>query len=96
MPIIVKMAIACALAAWGVVLADPGAKPDLSGTWKFNLAKSRLEIDPPSQTIFTIEHHEPNFKITRTHVWGGKSDTSTFEAVIGGKEHYQKDGEIES
>ena len=78
--------------AAAAVAAGGETKPDLSGTWKLSLAKSRLEIDPPKNTIFVIEHHDPKFKLTRTHTWGEKSDTWSFERMTDAKEHYQKDG----
>jgi hypothetical protein len=43
------------------------AKPDFSGTWIFNPAKSKLEIDPPTKSIFVIEHRDPKFSLSRTH-----------------------------
>jgi len=81
----------------GAALAAGGeTRPDFSGTWKFNQAKSRLEIDPPTKTIFVIEHRDPKFSLTRTHTWGEESDTWSFDSTTDGKEHYQKDGEFES
>ena len=53
--------LASALAAGGE------AKPDFSGTWIFDRAKSKLEIDPPTKSIFVIEHRDPKFSLSRTH-----------------------------
>jgi hypothetical protein len=73
-----------------------GIKPDFSGTWRFNPEKSRLEMTTPTESIVMIEHQEPRFKLTRTHTWGERSDTLTFEYTTNGKEYYRKDGEYES
>ena len=51
------------------------AKPDFTGTWKFNSGKSALQSPSPESSIFVIEHREPHFRLERTHVFGGKSDT---------------------
>jgi hypothetical protein len=57
--------------------ADDVAKPNFSGTWRFNPAKSALQISPPDATVFVIEHREPALRVARTHITGGKSDTFT-------------------
>jgi dienelactone hydrolase len=61
------------------------AKPDFSGTWKFNHRKSSLQIPPPDSTIFTIEHQEPDFRLSRTHVYAGKSDTFSIDLTTDGE-----------
>jgi hypothetical protein len=61
-------------------------KPDFSGTWQFNPARSVLQIPPPDSTVFVIDHREPLFRITRTHVVGDKSDTFTLDLTTDGKE----------
>ena len=76
--------------------AEEGMKPDFSGTWEFNPEKSRLERPAPTKSIFVIEHQDPIFKLTRTHTWGERSDTLSFEVTTDGKEHHQKEGEYES
>ena len=85
----------CLLLSPAISAADE-TKPDFSGIWKFNPAKSKLEMTAPTKSIFVIEHQDPRFKLTRTHNWGEESDTWTFESTTDGKEHYQKDGEFES
>jgi hypothetical protein len=64
---------------------QPMAKPDFSGTWKFNRSKSSLQIPPPDSTIFTIEHHEPRFHLSRTHVFAGKRDTFSIDLTTDGE-----------
>ena len=76
--------------------AGDGTKPDFSGTWIFNPAKSRLEMTAPTKSIFVIEHRDPIFKLTRTHTRGEHSNTLTFEVTTDGKEHYRKDGDFET
>ena len=61
-------------------------KPDFSGTWKFNADKSVLQIPAPDVTVFVIDHREPVFRISRTHVFGGKTDTFNLELTTDGKE----------
>jgi hypothetical protein len=60
-------------------------RPDFSGRWQFNPGKSLLEIPSPDSTIFVIEHDEPRFHLTRTHVHGGKSDTFSIELTTDGE-----------
>src|SRR5690349_7870974 len=52
-------------------------RPDLSGTWIMNPAKSRLEVPVPDSTIFVIRDSEPVVRIFRTHAVGGQLDTAT-------------------
>jgi nuclear transport factor 2 (NTF2) superfamily protein len=84
-----------AITALGLLLATAAAagaekKPDFSGTWEFNPAKSRLEMTAPTKSTFWIEHRDGKFKLTRTHVWDGRWDTMSFEAPTDGEEHYEK------
>ena len=59
-------------------------KPDFTGTWSFDPAKSRLEIPPPDSSVFVIDHVEPWFRLERTHVIGGKADTLRIELTTDG------------
>jgi hypothetical protein len=74
-----------ALAAHAPQSAPP-AKPDYSGTWKANFAKSKLQIQAPESTVFVIEHREPHFRLSRTHTSEGKSDTWSIDLTTDGKE----------
>jgi hypothetical protein len=80
------------------VAAGGEPKPDFSGTWIFNPAKSRLEMDPPTKMIWVIEHRDPKITTTSTRTWKGGVDDSRpgTGTTIDGKEHYKKDGEFES
>ena len=62
------------------------SRPNFSGTWRANFAKSKLQIKRPDSTVFTIEHCEPRFKLSRTHTFEGKSDTWGIELTTDGKE----------
>lgn len=76
--------------------AGDGAKPDFSGTWVFNPGRSRLEMTAPTKSTFVIEQMDQVFKLTRTHTWGEKLDTLSFEVAIDGNEHYSQVGEVET
>jgi hypothetical protein len=78
------------------VVAGDGTKPDLSGTWIFNPAKSRFEMTAPTKSIFVIDHQDSRFEFTRTHTWSGESDTLTLQFTTDGKELHQKIGDMET
>jgi len=61
-------------------------KPNFTGTWKFNPSKSLLQIPAPDSTIFVVEHMEPVFRLSRTHVVGDKSDTFALDLTTDGTE----------
>jgi len=67
------------------------AKPDLSGVWKLNLQESRLQIPAPDSGIFSIEHKEPNFHLSRTFVRSGQEDTWTIDFTTDGNEVVQEE-----
>ena len=51
------------------------ARPDFSGTWVLDLARSSLEIPAPDSSIFVIDHDEPQLVAERTHALGGETNT---------------------
>ena len=69
--------------------------PDFTGTWRFNPAKSLLQIPPPDSTIFVIEHLEPYFHLERTHVVGPTSDTFTIDLIADGQPVRKRHGDID-
>ena len=75
---------------------EAGAKPDFTGTWRFAPTRSGLETHAPTKSIFVIEHQDPRFKLTRTHTFGERSDTLSFESTTDGEERYEKVGEYET
>jgi hypothetical protein len=42
--------------------------------------------------VFTIEHEEPDFVLTRTHIFGEESDTWGIHLTTDGKEVVQEEG----
>ncbi len=69
-------------------------KPDLSGRWRFNRARSALEITAPDDTLLIIEHREPAFRLTRTHVSGVHRDTFTIDLTTDGEEVLTTHGDL--
>jgi len=84
--------------------SHPGPKRDMvriepmnfSGKWRFNPEKSALEIPAPESAYFEIEHREPDFRLTRTLVYGGQADTLTVELKTDGSESVQQFRDIEA
>ena len=69
-------------------------KPNFSGTWKFDLARSVLQIPQPDSTTFVIDHREPLLRISRTHVVGDKADTFALDLTTDGREVTLDRGEL--
>lgn len=74
------------LFAFTLAAGAPRPRPNFTGTWRANFAKSKLQIKQPDNTTFTIDHREPRFKLSRTHTFEGKSDTWGIELTTDGKE----------
>jgi hypothetical protein len=70
------------------------AKPDFSGTWTFNPARSALQIAAPDATVFVIEHREPSLRIARTHVKGETRDTFSLDLTTDGQEVIKNSGDL--
>ncbi len=49
------------------------SKPDFTGAWKLNVAKSDLGGRPITELTLVIEHKDPSFKYDVTGVAGGKN-----------------------
>ncbi|OFW39627.1 MAG: hypothetical protein A3J29_16475 [Acidobacteria bacterium RIFCSPLOWO2_12_FULL_67_14b] len=60
------------------------AKPDFTGTWRFNPSKSALQIPAPDENTFIVEHHEPNLRLSRTWVSGANRDTFSIDLTTDG------------
>jgi hypothetical protein len=85
------------LLAFGIalLLADPGraqdAKPDFSGKWNLDVAKSDFGPAPPPDAIVTvIEHKEPNLKVTTTQTGQQAVVTNERNLTTDGKENVNK------
>ena len=70
-------------------------RPNFTGTWLLDLKRSSLQIAPPTTSTFRIEHQEPNFRLSRTHVYGEMSDTWSIALTTDGTEHSQKNGDLD-
>jgi hypothetical protein len=68
-----------------LVHGQQSAKPNLSGTWVFDAQKSLLQDPPPTSMTFQIDQHDPHVRLSRTQVYGGKSDTWTLDTVTDGQ-----------
>jgi hypothetical protein len=69
-------------------------RPNFTGTWVLALIRSALQIAPPTATTFRIVHQEPQFDLSRTHVYGETSDTWSIALTTDGTEHRQKNGDL--
>lgn len=58
-------------------LSARSGRPNFTGTWALNLARSRLAIPAPDSTIFVIRHEEPTVRMFRTHARAERLDTVT-------------------
>ncbi|HET7219382.1 MAG TPA: hypothetical protein VFJ02_15095 [Vicinamibacterales bacterium] len=77
--------------------AAQDAKPDFSGKWTLDVAKSDFgQMPPPESMVAVIEHKEPNVKITstqknqqgevtneRTMTTDGKENNNTLRTMMG-------------
>src|ERR1043166_1653675 len=63
-------------------------KPNYSGTWKLNLAKSDYgPVPAPERQMYTIEHKEPSIKISVEQKGGARGDIKfTRDLTTDGKE----------
>lgn len=85
---------ACAAGAAGgaAALGDKKekARPDLSGTWELDKAKSDFGLfrDRPlskADSTLVVEHKDPELKITRTLKLGGQQETKQFAYYTDGR-----------
>lgn len=67
-------------------------RPNFSGVWKFNPAKSKLQTPVPTASVFRVNHREPDFDLSRTHTYEEKSDTWSIHLTTDGKEVTQEEG----
>lgn len=67
------------------------ARPDFSGTWTLDLAKSDFGPTPPPESmVLVVEHQDPNLKTTNTQK-GQQGETKTERTLTtDGKENINK------
>lgn len=70
-------------------------KPNFTGVWKFNAAKSALQIPAPDSAIFVIAHREPELQLARTHTVGAHSDTFSITLATDGAEVRRTQDDLE-
>jgi hypothetical protein len=63
-------------------------KPNFSGVWVLNKAKSTLvkQLGDLEKGVISIEHHDSVFRFSRTFTIGGKDDNISYELTTDGKE----------
>ncbi len=79
------------------LLAGRAAKPDFSGEWRLDKARSTFGIAQAAaveSAVVRIAHHEPHFSFSRTFFVGGREDTlswalTTDGAAVTGREGAQ-------
>ena len=69
-------------------------KPNFSGEWVLNKAKSTLmkELGGIERGVIFIEHNDPVFKFSRIFTTGGKDDSFAYELTTDGKEVIGEEG----
>jgi hypothetical protein len=83
-----KIKILLTLAVFFVFRSQTFAqKPNYTGTWVFNLEKSKLESRPEGLTssVFIIKQEGDKFKLTRYHIFGEKKKKISFKMTADGK-----------
>ncbi len=73
------LALACA------ALSGAQTRPDFSGSWTLNLQQSDIDEPHLKGAVFTIEHREPNFAITRTLLYPLETKNMKFALRTDGK-----------
>ena len=90
--------LACALLVlWSAsALGQEARRPDFSGTWMLDKAKSRLQSPAPDNAVFYVDHSSSWFRIIRAHVTDGEADMLIARAATDGDEMVQKwsDGNV--
>ncbi|HMA53377.1 MAG TPA: hypothetical protein VKT17_02900 [Acidobacteriota bacterium] len=86
-PVIGLAGLGLVLAALWIGAAIAQGRPDFSGTWVYNAAKSKLEVRFKLESaVFSIDHKEPRFKLSRVFVIGGKEDKLEWAMDTDGRE----------
>lgn len=64
----------------------PSTLPDFSGIWRLDASRTVLQTPSPDSSVFTIEHREPRFHLSRIHYFGEESDTFSINLTTDGVE----------
>lgn len=68
-----------------------GIKPDFSGKWNLDIAKSDFgQSPPPDYIVHVIEHKEPHIKITTTQKGSQGESTTERNLTTDGKDNVNK------
>ena len=77
--------------AAGAVAADKpnkaaaSNKPNFSGEWKMNAAKSNFgQVPPPAKFVRRIQHSEPSLTVIEEQTAGGRDSTTTRKITTAG------------
>ena len=71
-------------------------KPNFTGLWIFNQERSELQTPRPSSSRFEIEHDEPGFHMSVTHIYNGQPVTFVMDLTTDGKEYPHDFGELKA
>lgn len=84
--------LACVLLVlWSAsALAQETPRPNFSGTWKLDKAKSSLQAPAPDTSILYIDHSGQRFRLTRAHVVDGEADLFSIIVLTDGKDDVKK------
>ena len=91
-----RIPIAAFLSLSLLALSAPAQdKPNFSGVWVLNKAKSKLikELGDLQKGVISIEHYDSVFKFSRTFTIGGKDDSFSYELTTDGKEVVGEEGD---
>ena len=69
------------------------AKPDFTGTWRFNRSKSALQIPAPDENTFVVDHRDPILQLSRTYVMGTTRDPFAIDLTTDGPETVVRKGD---
>ena len=82
-----RLAIASLLLLGATVLvygqtAPPATKPNYSGTWVFDLHKSKLVVPPPTSMTLEIKQEDPQISFVRTQAYGDQNFNWKLAATV--------------
>lgn len=70
------------------------SRPDFTGTWKLNVAKSDLGARPITELTVVIDHKDPSFKYDVTGVAGGNNFEQREEITTDNKPAESENGTV--